>query len=197
MTGGGPCKAILVKDTASAKFRLSLPVIILSYMLNIPSAGASVKAQGLSLKSVFSILSLMNFPSQLCMCHTLIWHHWYKKCLLLCVFLGVLLIWKTDLYFLLCIFSAHWHIPPDCLLTLIAREELVVNVIFAILHFSHVILWSWYAETSWLIDLIFICFSCFLYVLFTLRQMFLGDECFVLVSVLCGNYWHKRSATPG
>ena len=61
MTGGGPCKAILVKDTASAKFRLSLPVIILSYMLNIPSAGASVKAQGLSLKSVFSILSLMNF----------------------------------------------------------------------------------------------------------------------------------------
>ena len=62
MTGGGPCKAILVKDTASAKFRLSLPVIILSYMLNIPSAGASVKAQGLSLKSVFFYSKFDEFP---------------------------------------------------------------------------------------------------------------------------------------
>ena len=56
--GSGQCKANL------AKFRLSLPVIILSYMQNISSLGASVKAQGLSLECVFSILNSINFSSQ-------------------------------------------------------------------------------------------------------------------------------------
>ena len=42
----------LVRATALPMFRSSLPVITLLYILNMPSAGASVYAQGDSLRSV-------------------------------------------------------------------------------------------------------------------------------------------------
>ena len=45
VAGGGPWRENLVKATAFSILRHSLSVIILLYMLKIPSAGASVKME--------------------------------------------------------------------------------------------------------------------------------------------------------
>ena len=52
VAGGGPWTATLAKATACSMLRDSLPCVIVSYTLKIPSAGASEKAQAESLISV-------------------------------------------------------------------------------------------------------------------------------------------------
>ena len=64
VAGGGPWSTTLVNLTALSIVSFSLPSMTWPYhTLNIPSAGASEKEQGLSLKSVYLQLAFTAFKS--------------------------------------------------------------------------------------------------------------------------------------